>query len=255
MTLVSQAKAYEGRADHAWPPCEGGWAEVPVDHDAIVVERAKGLLGALPVYHYTDEVLSSGLYRFFAFETPIGHQVSALKFVGPEREAQLMMGLPPSNLLGFTPVSYANTTQAAKAMNNALIARGYIQSDQSIYAGFQQSHGMNADGFPGRDTMDQLAADLLALGIPMTSAKVYPWLAETSDGKTGTSAYDGSNAPLWSAWTGSGTGPAPAKGSTTGGAAVSTASMTGTALGVVGLLALVGAAIFVKSSSTSMYPG
>lgn len=252
MTLVSQAKAYEGRADHAWPPCDGGWAEVPFDHDGGVVDRAKSLLGALPVCHYTDEVLPTGLYRFFAFETPIGHQVSALKFVGPEREAQLM----GSNLMGFTAITYANTTQAAKAMNNALIARGYIQSDQAIYAGFQQAHDMNPDGFPGRDTMDQLAADLLALNIPMTSAKVYPWLAETSDGKTGTAAYDGSNAPLWSDWTGSGTGAAPAKGSASGGgSSVATASMTGTALGVVGVLALVGAVIFVKSSSSSMYPG
>jgi hypothetical protein len=241
---------YQGRADHAWPPCEGGWAEVPYHHDAGVRERAVMMLGALPPYHYADEVMGSGLYRFFAFETPIGQAVGALKFIGEAPARALLLGQSPTDAYAstaawiatptdtgdivtdagaalpannsavtgngsasggvvVTPVNYGTLAAAAAAMNSALGARGYVRSDQPIYAGFQiKAGGLTVDAFPGTHTMASLRAALPA--GTMANVRVYPWLATTPGGATGQAAYDGTNAPTWAQWTGSGTGGAPA---------------------------------------------
>ena len=347
MTL--SATPYQGRADHAWPPHPEGWAEVPFHHDPDVVGRAKTLLGALPAYHYADEPLPSGLYRFFAYETPIGTAVGALKFVGAER-ARAMMGqgpgvtaiplvagqnesatgavgsvfeltlpagaqwasaitatgaanigsapssgsnpasftyngggaaieatwvdsggaiqtttisiadAPPQEAPGntapaapvvdvvsgrtFTPITYASLNAAAVALNNALIAHGYVVTDQPIYGGFELAAGLTVDGFPGPDTMGHLGATLAALGVAMTSATVFPWRSTTPSGATGQAAYDGQNAPTWAQWTGSGTGPAPAK----PGAATASSSSSGGLLAAVLALGLTAAGVIAKTS-------
>lgn len=179
--LEAAAVPYQGRADHVWPPFDLGWAEVPFHHDAGVVEHARSMLGKLPPYHYSDAALPDGLYRFFAFETPVGVSISALKFIGEQQAAALMMGAASdsptyadwvdgtattdgnlvqldgtavpednSNITGdgtgnagvkVTPVAYATLQDAAVAMNNALKAHGYVRTDQPIYAGFQVKAG------------------------------------------------------------------------------------------------------------------
>lgn len=270
MTL--QAVAYQGRADHAWPPCAGGWAEVPYHHDAAVRERAATvMLGQLPPYHYADEALPSGLYRFFAFETPIGKAVGALKFIGEGPARALLMGqgdvgtlvaglvigqptdtggvtvdgagtLPTDNStisdarITVNPVNYPTLAAAAAAMNAALIAHGYVRSDQPIYAGFQVKAGdLTVDGFPGTHTMNRLRG-VLPAGT-MANVQIYPWLATTPSNATGQAAYDGVNAPTWAQWTGQGTGPAPA--------AVAKAGMGsgGIVAAIVGTLVVVGGVI------------
>lgn len=180
-SLESPAVAYQGRADYVWPPHDLGWAEVPFHHDAGVVEHARGMLGRLPPYHYTDAALPGGLYRFFAFETPVGVSISALKFVGEQEATALMLGaamlgdsavadyietasvdgglvqldgtaVPEDNSsitgdgtgsmgVKITPVAYDTLQDAAVAMNNALKAHGYRRLDQPIYAGFQLKAG------------------------------------------------------------------------------------------------------------------
>jgi hypothetical protein len=179
--LESPPVAYQGRADHVWPPYELGWAEVPFHHNPKAVEHAHKMLGSLPPYHYSDAALADGLYRFFAFETPVGVSISALKFVGEAQATALMLGDAASSatyadwvdstpstdggLIAFdggaipednskvtgdgtgnagvkvTPVAYATLQDAAVAMNDALKAHGYRRLDQPIYAGFQVKAG------------------------------------------------------------------------------------------------------------------
>jgi len=89
---------------------------------------------------------------------------------------------------------------AATAMNSALSAHGYKQADQGLYAAFQRSMGITADGYPGTGTMGKLKAVLASAGIPMAAVPVYPWRA---------GAYDGVNAPTQSSWSGASATPAP----------------------------------------------
>jgi len=212
MTCACQATAYQGRADHVWPPFAVGWAEVPYAHDEGARQRARMLLGSLPVYHYADEALDSGLYRFFKYETPIGEAVGALKFIG-EGPARMLLGqgtggsvadwvdsnpvvggliqlesggaVPEDNSavtgnggtggagVHVTPASYPNVGAAAVAMNAALRAHGYRRLDQPIYAGFQlEAGGLTVDAFPGTHTMGALSTALAALSPPQTLASV-----------------------------------------------------------------------------------
>jgi hypothetical protein len=178
-TETVYATPYEGKADSPWPPFELGWAEVARD-DAAAKRRAS-MMGALPAYHYVDDALPEGLYRFFAFETPVGPRVGALKFVGAERAAELLkpprMGQGPGSVeawvdsqgsatgavtlngqaipednsaisssetnsgIQVTPVAYATVQAAASAMLAALQANGYRRLDQPIYAGYQLKVG------------------------------------------------------------------------------------------------------------------
>jgi hypothetical protein len=91
---------------------------------------------------------------------------------------------------------------AATAMNNALLAHGYVSSDQGLYEAFQSAAGLTADGFPGTNTMNALQAALSSMGVAMANVPIYPWLAAPG--------YDGVNAPPQSQWDGSGTGPSTA---------------------------------------------
>jgi hypothetical protein len=81
---------------------------------------------------------------------------------------------------------------AATAMNDALMAHGYKQSDMGLYKAFQQSAGLTADGFPGSSTMQALSDQLIANGQLLAPVSIYPWLA--------TGQYDGVNAPLLIEW-------------------------------------------------------
>jgi hypothetical protein len=223
------AVPYRGRADNVWPPFAGGWAEVPYHHDEAVVGRAKALLGALPTYHYADETLPSGLYRFFAFETPVGTAVSALKFIGAEK-ARALMGAPTSE------------ETAAQAMLDALVAHGYKQSDMGLYKAFQTAAGLTADGYPGTATIEELKNVIFGMGLAFPDLTEYPWLASGS--------YDGVNAPMWSTWA-----PGqPEPGSTTPTTpAATTASATGgsgTAVAVAALVAVAVGTIAVVAKSS-----
>jgi|GEM_PF-2367268 len=83
-----RAVAYQGRPEAPWPPFDGGWAEVAAD-DEPAKATALRIGAALPAYHYADQMLPSGLYRFFTFGTPVGPKTGALKFVGQARAAEL----------------------------------------------------------------------------------------------------------------------------------------------------------------------
>jgi hypothetical protein len=278
-SLDSSPVPYQGRADHVWPPYTYGWAEVPYEHDAGAVERARLMLGSLPPYHYQDAALPSGLYRFFAFETPVGVAVSALKFVGESAAGALMMGDPPdqadyieaaSNEGGIvqfdggavpednsaitgggtgsmgvkiTPVAYATLQIAASMMNDALSRHGFIRLDQPIYAGFQLKAGdLVVDAFPGENTMTRLSAVLAGMGITMANVTIYPWKATTPGGLTGVDAYDGTNAPTWAQWTGKGAPPPPAV--TVAKAGVS----SGGIIAAIATLAVVAGGVIAKAS-------
>ncbi len=88
---------------------------------------------------------------------------------------------------------------AAIAMNNALLAHGYVASDQGLYTAFQQAAGLAADGFPSTHTMQALSSTLASASVAMANVPIYPWLAAPG--------YDGVNAPTSAQWYGSGTGP------------------------------------------------
>ena len=152
------ATPYEGRADAPWPPFSLGWAECAAD-DAEACERGRLLLGALPPYHYADDALPGGLYRFFAFDTPIGQAVGALKFVGEARAMELSrMGQAASGVhvitLRFPNQGTFTVTDAAAgdsfevalptgaAWQDALAA-----NDANATVGSAPSQGTNPAGF------------------------------------------------------------------------------------------------------------
>ncbi len=64
------------RSGRRWTPIDGSTATDDLE------EAAVGLMGELNAYEFTDRLLPSGLYRMFAYETPIGVRISALKFTG-----------------------------------------------------------------------------------------------------------------------------------------------------------------------------
>lgn len=221
---MTQAIAYEGRADHAWPPFTEGWAEVPFHHDADAVGRAKSLLGALPAYHYQDEALATGLYRFFAFETPVGHAVGALKYVG-EARTQALLGAAVSE------------EDAATAMLAALVAHGYKQSDMGLYKAFQAAAGLTADGYPGTNTIEELKNVIFGMGESFPDITEYPWLSS--------GGYDGVNAPLWSDWA---PGVTPPSTKPTTKPATTSSKGTAAAVATLAALAVGGIALVAKSS-------
>jgi hypothetical protein len=78
---MNTIQGYMGDPVHAAPPSGPEW--VPIDRGSDELDAAAvSLMGDLPAYHSTDRMLSSGLYRFFAFETPVGNRISALRFAG-----------------------------------------------------------------------------------------------------------------------------------------------------------------------------
>lgn len=80
-----QMQRYDGTPDAPYPPCGPGWSIVEHEpENAPALARAASMLGELPVYHYRDELLATGVHRFFVFELPIGQHrsVGALRFTG-----------------------------------------------------------------------------------------------------------------------------------------------------------------------------
>jgi hypothetical protein len=73
-----QIQRYQGSPDRPVPLSPDEWQGVE-SHDPHARARAASLLGELPPYHFVDERGPSGLYRFFAYETPFGMSVSALR--------------------------------------------------------------------------------------------------------------------------------------------------------------------------------
>jgi hypothetical protein len=105
------------------------------------------------------------------------------------------------------PPAQGALTQAAIAMNNALLAHGYKRGDQPLYRAFQSAAGLSPDGFPGQATMNALFNALAAAGELPAPVKIYPWLRS--------GGFDGVNAPTWAEWTGGAPAPVPGGGGVT----------------------------------------
>lgn len=172
-----QPQPYDGTPDAPFPPAPPGWSEVAVS-DRWARARAHALVDELALYHVVDERGPSGVYRFFAYETPFGRSVSAVY-------GSL------AGTLGAADIDDPATQAAATAMNNALLAHGYKYADMALYKAFQQLAGLAADGFPGTQTMTELKDVLFAMGVEIAPVPVYPWAP---------GAYDGVNAPTAAQW-------------------------------------------------------
>jgi peptidoglycan hydrolase-like protein with peptidoglycan-binding domain len=111
-------------------------------------------------------------------------------------EAWRLCSAPPIAPVAPRPATPAGSPLqlAAIAMNAALSAHGYKQSDQPLYRAFQSAAGLGADGFPGSNTMHALAGVLQAMGQSVAPVKVYPWSSR--------GGYDGVNAPTQAEWSG-----------------------------------------------------
>jgi hypothetical protein len=80
---MNEIRSYAGDAVHSSPPSGKRWA--PIDAASVtpdLEDAAISLMGELDAYQCTDRVLPSGLYRLFAYETPIGLRISAQRFLG-----------------------------------------------------------------------------------------------------------------------------------------------------------------------------
>lgn len=101
--MINQTTNYAGTFDRPIPPSPRGgtdvrFADVEARVRAEQIKRAteeNHALG-LPVWSYRDEWLPTGLHRFFHMETPIGSQISALRYVGVEATAEDALGAPSS---------------------------------------------------------------------------------------------------------------------------------------------------------------
>jgi len=81
LAMPAETVSYVGEPSRPAPDLPRGWRQVEQDEHAAQI--ASGLVGALPRYHYIDHFSPHGLFRFFAYETPIGEEViSAYRFVG-----------------------------------------------------------------------------------------------------------------------------------------------------------------------------
>jgi hypothetical protein len=75
--------SYLGSPDCPYPPCDDGWSYVDDDGPLFEAARAEaGQLGELPLASYTDRLTGAGLFRFFAYDTPVGPQIGALHYDG-----------------------------------------------------------------------------------------------------------------------------------------------------------------------------
>lgn len=208
--------AYAGTADRPFPPHGAGWTAVD-GNDAAARRGASAIAttGALPLYSFVDDLVGGpggGMYRFFAFDTPVGPRVGALRYTGTAgapawgdrapsvlRTGQGPEASPPSS----GAESLTAEQQAAVNMNNAIDAHGLVLVDQPIYEAFQAIEGLDPDGFPGPTTIRYLQAVLFQIGETLSGRALrddgtpYPWVS-----MPGTIGYDGTNAPTWGAWTG-----------------------------------------------------
>jgi hypothetical protein len=95
-----------------------GWFETAPDPETAGA-LLPGLLGALPLAHYTDQLTPTGLYRFFAFETGAGQKaIGALRFWGT---AAGTLGDASGDLSTFdSQVSAADSATAAGQFGQAV---------------------------------------------------------------------------------------------------------------------------------------
>lgn len=204
---------YEGSADRPRPPVGPGWIDVAWEDESararaleLAAQATVGVgLGEppeLPIWHYRDELLPTGLYRFYHYESAHRPVFGAMRYVGVD-------GRGAAGTLGANE----GPPTAADQMNSAIAANGYRAADMYIYKAFQtwaQSQGLYSgtiDGFPGQGTMAALAKALQAEGVTLTSRAYspsggfYPWKAGPG--------YDGVNAPTQAQWCSGGPGEDP----------------------------------------------
>jgi hypothetical protein len=112
------------------------------------------------------------------------------------RRQRVTLGAPPTHrILRYglgDGLGAPDLATAASAMNDALLAHGYKQSDMPLYKAFQQAAGLTADGYPGSNTMMALFDALANIGQLPAPVKLYPWLSGPG--------YDGVNAPTMAEW-------------------------------------------------------
>jgi len=88
---MTTAVPYYGCPSSPYPPnCGDGWEDVDANNPEAwnAVACASGMVGELPLYHYRDALLPTGLHRFFAYETPVGGAIGAVRYSGTITAAQ-----------------------------------------------------------------------------------------------------------------------------------------------------------------------
>lgn len=135
---------YQGSPDRPFPPAPADWVNVS-PRDAHARARAVSLLGELPPNHYLDEQGPAGLYRFFAYESPLGTHISAIQ--------------PPAATLGAPPDPMPPRT-----------ARIFPSTLGRVNPNFQAPSAAQVAANPPGDTLASAADDLLtqiaANGVP-----------------------------------------------------------------------------------------
>jgi hypothetical protein len=276
---MNDIRGYMGDPVHAAPPSGDQWT--PIDRTTATPELeevAAGLMGDLPAYHYTDRMLPSGLYRFFAYETPIGNRVSAQKFTGTMGLGTIDTGSTtdgtgdapapqltsdPNNLAANLPDTVLATPDGSANLNSDA---GNTNPDTSVNDGGGtpiqvQGSGGNTTGGGGTTTHEP---------VPPPNASCGAWTASTSNAQIValansisysntpvawadqaiyyTKASDGSQWALAQWWEGgskmvaaySCSSPASGSGS---GTTMSTGMIAGIALAVVGAATGIGLAV------------
>lgn len=110
--------AYAGDPANPWPPFSDGWFQTEPD-EATRAQLGPQMLGALPSYHYHDELTPTGLYRLFAYETGAGHRaIGALRFWGTGGGSTL-------GSLGDVPTDKAAFDAQIASGDSALTAGNY----------------------------------------------------------------------------------------------------------------------------------
>lgn len=79
---VFLAHPYGGSPARPCPPLPAGWRPCTNDDHTARAHARSGALAGIPLYHFVDELLPTGLHRFFAYETAHGPQLSAYRFEG-----------------------------------------------------------------------------------------------------------------------------------------------------------------------------
>jgi hypothetical protein len=288
-TMRGPVYQYRGSYGAPFPPAPSGFS--PVEwHDATARARAAQLAAAsvrvesgapatlgeppdedaLDAWQFRDEMLPTGLYRFFVYEHANGRAVGALRFDGTLGATSSTQDTGAAATT--TTVAAPDPNVAAVNMQNAINnAGGFRDVDMPIYEAFQQAAGLTVDGFPGPNTIQALAQNLAAQGLQIVQSAYrsdgtpYPWVGNSC------ANYDGTNAPALSQWCSGASGagntgccggatpgpspsPQPSPGPSPGPtppATASTSSGGGTALLILGALAAtVAAVVGVASHST-----
>ena len=198
-------KRYQGTPDAPFPPSPAHFRLVAAG-DGYARQRASGLLGSLPPYHFVDERGPAALYRFFSYETPGGVSVSALCRPLEGEPAMFGLGAPPAPTTTSEPIpagrgwiADASTPQVTAIAQNI----GFHNSpvgwrDQGIY-------NTTVNGSPYRFVMwwenglkavaAYKAAPVFGLGATLASF-VAPTAAQVAANPPGQALADAANAVL-----------------------------------------------------------